>query len=341
MSEFGSDLHRFGLDPSQPPDQAQWSNLCRLIRALVNNPMLSIGTENSLIKTTENPRNNMPDGIEEPKPYDVTLGGTAASGYHVTIAHGWVRTIKTGTGEALDYREAKNHYETGSTTKLLKHAITVGQSAYVKVLLDKEGRVQPSDESVIIVIGANLESENYQPRVDDLTSIGVDGVMHFKLATFEEATPKLKLKNYLAGDHIHWSPPMPAIKSTMVTGDEAEGEELGVLPKKWDNGANAYFFRALIAKCGLRLTQTDDKLELKPGGNSFRVRLWETVISGGYDVYYSSIDVDAGTSPIAEFWVLNGVWYTTEPSGWSVCGGSEYPVYDVSWVVPTTGGPGA
>lgn len=47
MSGFGSDLHRFGLDPDSKPDQQQWSNLCRVIRALVNNPSLIIGSENS------------------------------------------------------------------------------------------------------------------------------------------------------------------------------------------------------------------------------------------------------------------------------------------------------
>lgn len=49
MSGFNTDLHRFGLDPESPPDQAQWKNLCRFIRAIVNNPMLNIGTENSEI----------------------------------------------------------------------------------------------------------------------------------------------------------------------------------------------------------------------------------------------------------------------------------------------------
>lgn len=49
MSGFGSDLHKFGLDPASPPDQAQWANLCRLLRALLNNPSLNIGSENSEI----------------------------------------------------------------------------------------------------------------------------------------------------------------------------------------------------------------------------------------------------------------------------------------------------
>jgi hypothetical protein len=49
MSAFGSDLFRFGLDPASPPDQAQWENLCRLLRAIVKNPYLQIGTENSQI----------------------------------------------------------------------------------------------------------------------------------------------------------------------------------------------------------------------------------------------------------------------------------------------------
>jgi len=49
MSAFGSDLFRFGLDPASPPDQAQWENLCRLLRAIVKNPHLQIGTENSQI----------------------------------------------------------------------------------------------------------------------------------------------------------------------------------------------------------------------------------------------------------------------------------------------------
>lgn len=55
MSGFGSDLHRFGLNPEEPPDQRQWANLCRVIRALANNPMLNIGTENSEVVIPQTP----------------------------------------------------------------------------------------------------------------------------------------------------------------------------------------------------------------------------------------------------------------------------------------------
>lgn len=46
---MSSELHRFGIDPNQAPDQAQWRNVCRLLLALVNNPHLKVGDQSSTI----------------------------------------------------------------------------------------------------------------------------------------------------------------------------------------------------------------------------------------------------------------------------------------------------
>jgi hypothetical protein len=50
---MGSELHRFGLDPSLPPDQRQWENLCGLLKALLTNPHLHVGANQSLISFPE------------------------------------------------------------------------------------------------------------------------------------------------------------------------------------------------------------------------------------------------------------------------------------------------
>lgn len=55
MSAGGSELHRFGIDPDSPPDQRQWENVCRFLKALLNNPHLQIGNSNSQIVFPEPP----------------------------------------------------------------------------------------------------------------------------------------------------------------------------------------------------------------------------------------------------------------------------------------------
>jgi hypothetical protein len=43
----GGGLREFGIDPNRQPDASQWARLCRLVRALVNNPSTIVGHDSS------------------------------------------------------------------------------------------------------------------------------------------------------------------------------------------------------------------------------------------------------------------------------------------------------
>lgn len=107
--------------------------------------------------------------------------------------------------------------------------------------------------------------------------------------------------------------------------------------KEWNSSAGRFDFRFLKAICGLKITEKTNDIEIKPDGDSFRVKLFHTTISGGYSGGGGGgpVVVDQGESPFQEFYVLNGVWYLDEPSDWSECGGSDEPVFEVSYVLPT------
>jgi hypothetical protein len=52
---MSTELHRFGIDPSKPPDAQQWAALCKLLVALLTNPHLHVGDNNSLIRFPATP----------------------------------------------------------------------------------------------------------------------------------------------------------------------------------------------------------------------------------------------------------------------------------------------
>lgn len=275
-------------------------------------------------------------------PYKVSLITTPGSPptYEVTVGWGYVCERIPGPGDAVAYHEAANMWDTVDATKLRKHPITVGQAVYIRTEVDEDGKVGISEgDAVVIEIAADeASSTHYEPKVDDLDSEGDAGHCLYKLAVLKapvapSTTPNLE--KWLTGSHLDHYQELPAIKSTLLP-----GTDIGVVPKEWSESEKAYKLRAIRGLCGVKVTQTTDEIQVKTSGNSFRVRIWETIITVAEDGdYYPTIDIDAGPSPSQEFWVLNGVWHLTQPDNWSDCGGSSEPVYDVSWVLPTTGGP--
>lgn len=272
-----------------------------------------------------------------PVPFDVRLQ-TESSSHTVTVGWGYVSERIPGAGNATPPPwEPANMRSEEDAALLRKHAITVGQAVYVAVEVDENGKITaPAEgEAVSILIDAdNKTSTHYRPKVDDLTSAGAVGTMYYKLAVLRAAvspatTPTLE--PWLCGSHIDHYAELPAMLSTL-----APGTNIGVIPQKFDNDAKAYKFRALQALCGMKITQTEDRIQIRPDGNNFRLRLWRPTLSVNLWTY--AVIVTQPSTPEKEFWVMNGVWYTTEPPNWGDCGTSGAPVYDVSYLAPTGGG---
>jgi len=314
-------------------------NYIRSSRVISINGVAGKSTSNGTTFTI--PQNKIPQS-NTAFPYKVSLITTPGETptYEVTVGWGYVCERIPGAGDAIAYHEAANMWDEVDPSKLRKFAITVGQAVYIRVEVDEDGKVNPpgGGDAVTIVIDADAEeSLHYEPKVDTDSSSGVAGFYLYKLALLEEVEGRVKLKKFLTGSHIDHFQELPAILSTT-----AEGTDIGVIPKEWNNSEKAYKLRAIRGLCGIKIDQTSDEIEVKPNGDTFRVRIWESTISGTYDGVYLEIDVDAGASPSQEFWVLKGIWYTTEPATWTDCGGGEgSPIHEISWVVPTIGGPDA
>lgn len=226
---------------------------------------LTAGSKGDIVSGFDTPDTITQPGATAVKPHywpDLVIipgEGEAADTYAVTVTHGWVREIKTGTGDALAYHEALNHFDETDpatdpityTDDLTAHDIEVEQAVYITCQVDANGRiVAPESEeetpAVEIEVAADdEESIQYQPRVYDGTPNGTAGTLRFKLAKLEagEGDDPPAFKMFMAGDHIHWSPPLPAFLSAW-----AAGEGVGIIFKDFYATDNAYRARAITQK---------------------------------------------------------------------------------------------
>jgi hypothetical protein len=254
--------------------------------------------------------------------------------YEVTVGWGYVCERIPGAGDAIAYHEAANMWDTEDPDQLAKFAITIGQAVYIRTEVDEDGKIGISEgDAVTIVVDADEESStHYIPKVDDLNTAGAAGHYLYKLAVLAapvspSTTPTIE--KWLTGSHIDHYQELPAMLSAT-----AGGEDIGVIPKEWSDSEKAYKFRAIKGLCGIGVDQTSNEIEVKPKGDTFRVRLWQTNFF--LDYLGATLEVDNGESPSQEFWVLKGIWYTYEPETWTDCGGGEdAPVFDVSYSIPT------
>jgi hypothetical protein len=271
-------------------------------------------------------------------PYHVTLitapGETPT--YEVTVGWGYVCERIPGAGDAIAYHEAANMWDTENPDQLAKFAITAGQAVYIRTEVDEDGKIGiAAGDAVSIVVDADEEtSTHYIPKVDNETSSGVAGHYLYKLAVLKEpiypaTTPTLE--KWLTGSHIDHYQELPAILTAA-----AGGTNIGVIPKEWSESEKAYKLRAIKGLCGINVTQQLTTIDIKPDGNTFKVRLWRPTLS--INIFTYAVIVTQPASPEKEFWVLNGVWYTSLPSNWDTCGGSGVPTYDFSYLAPVGGG---
>lgn len=291
MSMHGSELHRFGIDPDSPPDQRQWENVCKLLKALLNNPNLIVGNSNSQIIFPEPiyPALGISSrGSEMPFPVKLitTTGGTPT--YEVTVGWGYVIERIPGSGNAVAYHEAANMWDEVDATKLRKFPIEVGQAVYIKVHVNADGEIgQPpavppeveggeptQEDAVAIVVAAdNAESVHYQPKVDTDTSAGARGYYFYKLDVLKAAvspSTQPRLEKWLSGSHLnHWQD-LPAILSTLPV---ASG--IGVIPEEWNNTAKAYRLRPVAKGAGNHTVTTfADYVEVRGTQKDGQIFIW-------------------------------------------------------------------
>jgi hypothetical protein len=273
-------------------------------------------------------------------PYEVQLVITRGDPdtYEVTVGEGYVCERIPGAGDAIEYHEADNMWDTENPDELAKFPIAIGEAVYIRTEIDEDGKIASPSEgvpAVSIVIEADSEtSTHYEPKVDNETPTGEAGHMLYKLAKLvapvsPSTTPTLE--KWLTGSHIDHYQELPAILSTV-----SAGTNIGVIPKEWSNSEKAYKLRAIKGLCGMNVTQTPTTIDIKPDGNTFKVRLWKPTLT--VNPWTFAVIVTQPASPEKEFWILNGVWFTSEPSNWTTCGGSGVPTYDFSYIAPAGGG---
>ena len=209
--------------------------------------------------------------------------------------------------------------------------VTVGDKFWCKVEDDAEGFATAGT----VIKGSTWPTDSIAPELiggDELT--GAPGFSHYRLCEVVEEGDFTEVKHWLTGNITHKGPEL--VNNTINT--PYTPEEGARVYKRFYAPTGTHLFRELIAGCGFKITENSDTILFRPSGDTFRVRIWETYLSTDY---LGNIEVDAGASPSQEFWVLNGVWHTTEPTTWDDCGGSGALIHELSWVVPTIGGPGA
>lgn len=233
-----------------------------------------------------------------------------------------------------------NHIEpTGRPTEDIPFVVVTGSLVWCKETISAEGVTT----AAVFETGVTWPDSTPPQLKGGEVPVGVEGTRITRIAeviTDPDSTttpPGLKRIQLMTGHIDAFQPEL--IENTIPAAPSAS-EERGRILKKFDPDTGQWMLRAIQGLCGIKVTETTDAVEVKASGDSFRVRIWTTTITGTSDAYgYLDIDIDAGPSPSQEFWVLNGVWHLTQPTNWSECGGGSIPVFDVSWAVPTSGGP--
>ena len=196
MSDGGSELHRFGIDPDSEPDQQQWANVCKMLKALLNNPNLLVGNSNSEII--------FPDPVNTSKdfnfkkvhiPFELTLVKVGAA-YKVKV--GWGLVCERGIGsDAITL-----HTPTDLNTEI---SITVGQAVFVKVIVDSDAAIATSGVSIVVDADATVSPS---------PTVSATGAYYYKLGTLTAAVAPATTPTFtkhLTGSHIsHWRVLPPA-----------------------------------------------------------------------------------------------------------------------------------
>lgn len=255
----------------------------------------------------------------------VTPGaGLSPATYAVEVTPGWVREIKTGSGDALAYHKALNHYKEAEpatdpvtyTNILEGHGIAVEQCVYIVVQIDANGRVatgeseEDSNPVEIEIADDEEESIQYIPKVDTDTPNGMAGTLRVKLAKLlapSAAGDDPDLEMFMAGDHIDWIPPLPAFRTAW-----SAGEGVGVVFRDWNNSGNCYRVRAITQKdpveaiieppapaqeAQVRITQHPDRIVVQ--GNS-KIRKVKYRIGDGSLLPVVSFDDGLETEGVAK-----------------------------------------
>jgi hypothetical protein len=163
---------------------------------------------------------------------------------------------------------------------------------------------------------------------DDQT--GTAGTRNVRLCEIITDSGLVKVKTYHSGNIAHFQSELVENLTTSPGTGEAR------VYKQWNAAAGRHDLRFLKAICGIKIEEKTDHIEVKPDGNTFKVRLWKPTLS--VNVFTYQVIVTQPASPEKEFWVLNGVWYTSLPSNWDTCGGSGVPTYNFSYLAPVGGG---
>lgn len=278
-------------------------------------------------------------------PLWVTLYKDPDDIWKIYVQDGKVVTRSNATGDAIG---------TISITSLPTEAspLTVGKDdkLSIKLTIDSDGQVTSADfehtedpdpwptSSAPILAGGDRQGENVPPAADDTK--GTIGERYIRLGTIDELQAAagndpqvLGVTRYKTGHVDHFQPILAENALTSAGTNEAR------VLQKFGTTRGDWLLRVMAGASGggaVGFSESGDRVRADTLGDTFKVDLWQTditFISGGG---VGSLEIDNGSTALAEFWVFRGVWFTAEPTGFPTSG---FSTYNFSYVTPTTGGP--
>lgn len=261
--------------------------------------------------------------IDTLPPYWPLFLANADGTYSVWLTHGVVIDRVTNNGgygagaptDALVTFVADNHYTAGSLTEF---PIAVGQTIYVRVMIDKSGAIAGigADPAVSLVVGTGLKSTHYYPPIEATgsptdKSQGSNAIKYYPIATFLAAAGGvITFTKTCAGDNIDHYRELPIF---CHLGNGA------VLMKWYNPDIGQYEYRSLVGVAPIKVEQKEDTIEFsldpESGGTHF------TPATG--DITFWDCDGETILANIA--WV-NGLIVTVLPHQDVIvgdCGGSS------------------
>jgi hypothetical protein len=276
-------------------------------------------------------------------PLWVTLYKTPDDIWKIYVQDGKVVTRSNATGDAIGTLSI-----TSLPTEAAPVTVTKDDKLSIKLDIDSDGQVTaatfeqtssptPWPESVAPILqGGDRQGENIPPAADDAK--GSVGEHYIRLAEITELQAAagndpqvLGVTRFKTGHVDHFQPMLAENCITSLGTWEAN------VLQKFDTTGGEWKLRTLAGAYGggaIGFTEDTDRLRANTLGDTFKVDLWQTDITL-ITPAPETLEIDNGADPLAEFWVLDGVWFTSEPTGFP----GTFTTFNFSYVTPTTGGP--
>lgn len=317
-------------------DAISWMRANQLVNVIGGKVKRSPNGVTLDVRQTKGPSNAQP----AKPPLWVTLFKDPDDNWKIYVQDARVIARHNATGDAVGTLSI-----TALPTKASPMTVDKDDKLTIKLDIDSDGLVTDATftktattwpaSAAPILQGGDRQGENIHPATDDAKgSVGEHHIRVAEITELQAATgslPQVLGVNQLNTGHVDHFQPMLA-ENCIVTAGTSEARIL----QKFDTTGGEWKLRTLApAEVGPTIGFTEDvgRIRANTTGATFKVNLWQTDITLLSPA--NTLEIDNGISELAEFWVLNGVWYTAEPDGFP----ASPTEYNFSYVTPTTGGP--